>query len=406
MADRLTTFDLVLQNLFRKPFRTTALVCLVALFSFFLLGGTIISLNVGNGTRMMAERLGADVLFVPYGYEEKVQSSLLRGEPSSFYMNSGLAAALAREPGVDGVTTQLFIATLKASCCVLPVQLIGIDPRTDFVVRPWMASVRDKPLSENEIVVGSKIFGEPGDTLQFFGKDFTIAARLDETGMGFDASVFLDIDRARRLLLLSELAPRLNLPENMDRNAIASSVLVKFAPFVDVRKTVNELLRKYAADYDLDFVLVAGMITDISARLGVFSSVFYGFAGVLWLLAVTVLGLVFSSAARERKREFGLLKIIGASRRNLVWIVLDEALLVSAAGALAGVGSAALILFMFRDYINAVLQTPSLGSDGIVPLLVSGCVFLLGLLTGPLACVPAIRGLGRLDAYASAQEGA
>lgn len=307
----------------------------MALFSFTLLCGTLLGHGVGSGTRMMAERLGADVLFVPYGYEKTIQNSLLRGEPSSFYLDGAFAAQVQGHPGIEKATAQLFIATLKAACCTLPVQLIGIDPATDFVVRPWMDSVINRPLAENEVVVGNNIAGSVGEVISLFGKEFTIAARLAPTGMGFDTSVFLDIDRARRLLLLSELGPQLNLPTGIDRNRFISSVLIKTAPGVDIKETANAILREYAIPYNLDFVIVAGMISDIAARLGVFSTIFYGVSVMLWVIAVAVLALVFSGMLHERKKEFGLLRIIGASRTALARIVLREALLISGGGRIA-----------------------------------------------------------------------
>lgn len=403
---KLTRFDLVRQNLCRKPFRTGMLMAVVGLFAFTLFCGTMVGKSVGNGTRMMAERLGADVLFVPYGYETSVQNSLLRGEPSSFYMDGEFARKLAGEEGIEKVTPQLFIATLKAACCTLPVQLIGIDPKTDFVVRPWMMSVLERPLGESEVVVGGKIFGEVGERISLFGKEFTIAARLDPTGMGFDTSVFLDIDRARRLLLLSDLGPMLQLPEGVDRNTFVSSTLIKFAPGADVKQTVNAVSQKYAAEYNLDFVVVAGMITDIATRLDIMSAVFYGLSGMLWLLAVGILALVFSAVIQERKKEFGLLRIIGASRADLVRMVLKEALAISAAGAALGLLFACLTLFPFSAYIDSMLQLPSLRPGLYIPAAVGLGVFLLGLSTGPLACLPAAWRLGRLDVYASVREDA
>lgn len=401
---RLTQFDLIRQNLSRKPFRTGMLVAVVALFSFTLFCGTMVGNNISNGTRMMAERLGADVMFVPHGYEKEMQNALLRGEPSSFYLDRGLAEELRGEENVEKVTVQLFLATLKAACCTLPVQLIGFDPGTDFVVRPWMASVIDRPLGESEVVVGNKIVGETGDTILLFGKEFVIAARLDATGMGFDTSVFMDIDRARRLLLLSDLGPHLNLPAGMDRQSFVSSTLVKVAPLADGKSTVNALLQKYAVKYNLDFIVVAGMITDISSRLNIFSTVFYGFSGMLWVLAVGILALVFSAVLQERRKEFGLLRIIGASRADLVRIVLKEALLISGGGAALGLVAASLVLFPFSTYIDSVLQLPSLHTGFIVPAAVGLGVFLLGLSTGPLACLPAIYRLGKVDAYLSVRE--
>ena len=184
MMSRLSPFSLVIGNIARKPFRTFILSSLVAVFCMAMFAGTVIGLKISTGTQLAADRLGADILFVPYGYEKSVQSSLLRGEPSSFYMDRGLVGELRGEKGVLRVTEQLFLATLKASCCSYPVQIIGFNPKTDFVVTPWMNQSLNRAMNENEVVAGCKISGNPGETIRLFGREFSIAAKLDPTGMG------------------------------------------------------------------------------------------------------------------------------------------------------------------------------------------------------------------------------
>lgn len=363
------------------------LVAIVALFALILFSGAVTGESVGNGTRIMADRLGADILFVPHGYEKSIQGSLLRGEPSSFYLDGAFEKQLRGMEGIEKTTSQLFVASLQAPCCTLPVQIIGIDPKTDFVVRPWMNTVLTRPMADSEIAVGSRIAGGPGEKLSLFGREFTIAARLDATGMGFDTSVFMDIDRARRLLLASDLASRMNLPEGLARTSFVSSTLVKAAAPGKARETANAVLQRHALDYNLDFVMVAAMVSDISGRLADFSHLFYGLSCLLWLLAVGVLALVFSMALNERKKEFGVMRALGASRVQLVGIILRESLLVSSAGAVLGLVLAGAVLFPFEAYIHARLRMPSL-FPGIAALIAAmGGTFLLAALTGPLACI-------------------
>lgn len=399
MTDRLTLRALILANVRQQPARTAVLAALTALFCITLFIGAVLDRKAGQGMRLAAERLGADILFVPYGHEIRAQNALLRGEPGSFYMDRGFAEALRHEPGVERVTTQLFLATLKASCCTLPVQLIGFDPATDFVVRPWMAAALDRPLQEDEVVVGCKIAAEPGESIRLFGRDFRIAARLDATGIGFDASVFLEQDRARRLLLLSELGPRLDLPQGLDRNSFVSSTLVKAAPGVDVTQLANALSEKYAAKYNLDFAAVADMMSDIAATLQLFSGVFQVLAAGLWAAAVLVTGLVFSLLVRERRREFGLLRLMGASRGQLVRLVVGEAMLVSGAGAGLGTLAAGTVFALFSTWAEVTLRLPRVGLS-LQELCGAGAVVAgLGLLTGPAACLPVISRLNRMDTH-------
>ena len=299
--------------------------------------------------------------------------------------------------GVEKATSQLFVASLRAACCTSPVQIIGIDPKTDFVVRPWMNTVLTRPMADSEIVVGSRITGDPGEKLSLFGREFTVAAHLEATGMGFDTSVFMDIDGARRLLLASELASRMNLPQGLDHSSLVSSTLIKVTTPDSAKETANAILRRYALDYNLDFVMVAAMVSDISGRLAGFARLFYGLSFLLWLVAVGTLAFAFSMALNERKKEFGVMRTLGASRAQLAGIILQEALLASSIGAGFGIVLACAVLFPFETYISTRLRLPSL-FPGLAELLTTtGGTFLIAFLTGPLACVFSAIRLGRSE---------
>ena len=399
----LTSFDLIRGNLRAKPFRTGSLMLIVAIFTATLFSSSVIGESLRKGTRVMAERLGADLLFVPHGYDRKLQGSLLRGEPSSFYLDGGLEKSLRGIKGVEKTTSQLFVASLNAACCTLPVQIIGFDMTTDFVVQPWIATALKRPLAEAEVVVGSKILAESGDKIMLFGKQFTVAAKLEATGMGFDTSVFMDIERARRLLLISDIV---DLPEGLDRSNFVSSVLIKVSPPSAAKEVANAILRQHAIQYQLDFVVVAGMISDISGRLNGLALLFYGLSGILWLLSVGVLALVFSAMLQERKKELAMLRVMGATRGRLVSLMLCESFLLCLGGAVAGLTLACAVLFPFSTYINESLRFPSLWPGASFLIKAGAGTLLLGVAAGPLACVWSAFKLGRRDAYAALREDA
>jgi putative ABC transport system permease protein len=69
---------------------------------------------------------------------------------------------------------------------------------------------------------------------------------------------------------------------------------------------------------------------------------------------------VFSGSIHERKKEFALLRILGATRKKLVAIVLGESSLAGLAGGAAGVILASLAVFPFSTLINERLELPYL----------------------------------------------
>ena len=294
-------------NLSRRPFRAAGLAAIVALFTFILFGGLVLNQNLSRGLDSLSGRLGADLLIVPYGYEKETQAALLRGEPSTFYLKAGLLDKVRQAPGVRAATPQFFLASLAASCCTAKVQIIGFDPDSDFLVRPWTESRRAE-LGRGRVVAGSRIITEVGGEVSFFGVTYTVAAKMEPTGMGFDTSVFMPLDDVYALMKNSGLAE--GDLEQVD--GFISSIAVKTDPAYQIREVGNELMRLYAIDYNLDLVLTKNLISDLSVRLKSLSAIVWVLAAILWVLALLIMSLVFSTALNERKRELSLLRILGA----------------------------------------------------------------------------------------------
>ncbi|HEX6053872.1 MAG TPA: ABC transporter permease [Gemmatimonadaceae bacterium] len=114
---------------------------------------------------------------------------------------------------------------------------------------------------------------------------------------------------------------------------------------------------------------------------------------VLWLLgvfAVTSLALaaigiygVMSYAVRQRTREIGTRIALGATRRNIVWLVLQQGAVIAAIGTVVGLATG----LATTRFLNSILY----GVSGTDPITLSAAVTLL-VVTIMLACyVPARR---------------
>ncbi len=396
----LTTYVIALNNLRRKKGRSLSLILLSALFSFMLFGGAILIKSLENGVTSLSNRLGADIMAVPYGYEADLQSALLRGEPSTFYFDSGVTDDVAGIEGVQRTSPQIYIATLRAGCCSYPIQLIGYDPETDFIIQPWLSSQVGDPLAEGDIYVGSSINAEPGQMLKFFGITFRVAARLDKTGMGFDTSVFMNLDTARKAARESE-----RLQENpvaQDENLI-SSVMIKLANGYDVKEVANRILQAYALE-GVHVVVAKNVISDVSGSLNGLTVYIVILAAVLGVLSVVVLGVVFSVTFSERRKEFSLYRVLGATKGKLAGLVMMESVLISLAGSLSGIAAAALVVFPFSTYIQSIVNLPYLQPSVGVILAAAGISFLISFLTGPLAALCTALKLGKFEIYTAIRE--
>lgn len=387
-------------NLAARPFRTAGLALVVAVFALTMFGGGLLNASVERGLTSMSRRLGADFMLVPRGYDQKLQAALLRGEPSTFHLKGGLAEKTAAVPGVAVAAPQLFLATLNASCCAWPVQLIGYEPDADFVVAPWIRAQRPVAPADDEVVVGDLIVGDAGQTITLFGQPFRIAARLDRTGMGFDTTVFMPMARARRLAhtLMKDRTTPLD-------PGLASAVMVRVADGADVKAVANAVLQAHAVEYDLDIVVAQTMVSDIAQRLAGLTFFLRALTTLTWIGAAGVLFLFFSVVANERRREFALLRLLGATRARLNAMVLWEALAVGVAGAALGLALAAGIVMPFQRLILTKLDLPYLAADVGAWLRLGGWSLLLAVATGPAACLYTLVKNGFADIYSALRSG-
>jgi putative ABC transport system permease protein len=114
--------------------------------------------------------------------------------------------------------------------------------------------------------------------------------------------------------------------------------------------------------------------------------------GLIWPLSVVLIGMVYLMAANERRRELGVLRALGATRRYIAESLLAEAGLLAVCGASVGILLAVLAIYLFRRLIMVSLGVPFLlPSAGSLALQI-GIGLLLAMFSVLLAAlVPAIK---------------
>ncbi len=395
----LSTRRIASANLAQKPFRSLSLALVVAIFAFMLFAGSMISANLQSGISSLSARMGADLLVVPQGLGKKMESVLLRAEPSTFYIDESVLDIVKDIPTVAQASGQLFISSLDAQCCTVKVQLIGIDQSTDFVVEPWLRKAVDRPLTGNEVIVGDYIFGEIGSEIMFYNQKFTIVGRLEPSGMGFDSSVFMSMEAARRIAHLA--SP--DMGNKVDK--AYSSILVRVKPGVDPISISDEVLDRMGLKANVNFVFASNMMSDTSAKLQNIVTVMYSAAAGVWLVAALVMFVVFFFAFNERQKEFATLRALGASKSKVIAIVMTESFLMSLAGTVVGMLFGWLFLEVFSVSIAKAIGLPYLSpaTGAFWGTVVTSAV--AGLVTCPLATLPTAWRIGRKDIYTSLREG-
>ena len=384
----MTFLALALKNISRSPFRSSVIFLCALLMAGLALSTVLIVQGASTSMRRAADRMGADIVVVPKGTESKVETALLMGTPTTAWMPAKNLARVSAVVGVQAASPQLFLASLSgASCCsAADMFVVAYDPASDFTIGPWLEARLDSGLGEGEVLGGSLVVAPPEQGIKLYGSTLQVKANLEPTGTNLDQSIFLTFATAREVARLS--ATQAERPLVVPTDSI-SVVMVKLAP--------GALRDQVAAEIEQQ---VPGVTAIGNAALfGSFRAQMTGLVGgmlvVLGLtlvLSLVVVGLVFSMAVHERRREIGVLRALGAPRVAVLTTLLAEVLILANYGALAGIALAAFGISLFRQLIMTSTGFPFLfpNMPTLVALVIAGLVFaMLGVALA--AFVPAWR---------------
>lgn len=355
----MSMLQLPIQNLLRRPGRTMALAALTALLALSVFGGSVVVMSLRQGLNSLESRLGADIIVVPSSAQSKVsfQNMLLQGTTGAFYMDADNLIRVREVEGVEIAAPQVFLASLKADCCSVKIQVIGFDPETDFFVCPWIGQSYSQELGELDVVVGCKVQANVGENIRIYDERCKVVGKLAPTGTGLDTAVYCGMDTMKILLKAAETKGVSHKVTSDPDDDVISAIYVKVKDGYDIGEVNSKIqghTRKCSA------VRTKSMLTDVSDSLAGISKTVTVLIAAIWALALVILLIAFAMIAGERKREFAVLRLLGSSRAMLIGLVLKESALCSLAGGVFGVLLASLIVFPFTTLIETKLGLPYL----------------------------------------------
>jgi putative ABC transport system permease protein len=380
----MSAFQLALKNISGNAFRNGVVSLCALLLAAFALFTTLVMRGAETSLRLTIDRLGADIVVVPEGSEAKIESALLMGIPARFWMPEDNLNKLAAIDGVKVASPQLYLATLTgAECCsVSDMFMIAYDPASDFTVQPWLKGDLVNGLRLGEVVGGSYISATEGEqNIKLYGYLVTLKENLEPTGTGLDQTMFLTFDTAYDIARKSQVQAEsvLVIPP-----ASISAALIKVKPGSDPHEVAIRIMQNVPNVTPIEssnlFQSYRKQMTGLLKSILVILS-------VTWGLSVVLIGLVFSMAANERRKELGVLRALGATRRFVFHSLLAEASLLAIFGGATGLAVAGLAIFLFRNLIMVSLDIPFLLPSPGSLLVQTGAGLLLALFSVNLAAL-------------------
>ena len=387
--------SIAIKNIIKRPARSIALLILSTVLSLSVFAGTIVSMSLRNGLSSLEDRLGADIMVVPYEAVTKnsFEDVVLQGNVGYFYMDSKYLDEISTYEGIGKISAQYYLASVKAGCCSMRVQIIGYDPATDFAITPWIRRSTGKEIGYLDIVVGNSLNAFVGEKLSFFGVECNIAAKLDKTGTTYDQAVFATRETLETLTEAS-LNKQLNDYASINAGNIVSCILIDVADGYVIEDVVNNI---NIHNKKIRAIRTTNMISGIASSLNGATRITTVLTAVIWVIALGIMMVAFFMMTGERKKEFAVMRVLGASRRKLARIVLMEGIGLTLAGSLIGVVIGIGVILPFSNLIEAQLDLPFLLPGAGVIAAVALISVVLGVSAGALSDALAAYRIGRAD---------
>ena len=405
---KLSSLSIALSNLSYKINRTLSILLLTSLCAASVFACVVLSYGLKNGINTVQKRLGADLMIVPKGAEQKMQSVLISGEPNYFYMEKEIAEKISQIEGVEKVTSRFYLTSVSEDCCDFPVQIVGFEPETDFVISPWIEEsfppdskkITEEFYTEGCVVIGSNVLTQK-DGVRFFGKTHPVSGKLSKSGAGIDNAVFVSMNTLKEIY--DDAKGRgFGFISDGKAGSKVSAVFVRLSEGAKADSTAVKITSRIP---NVSVVKRDAVFSEISSSL---DSVFF----ILKILAVSVtlftvisLAIIFPLAVSSRIAEFSILRILGAAHKKCAEILLYEALFISVAGGLSGIALACLLVFPFCTAIDSALSVPLVFPPPAI-LFLTGCAVLLAVIFAVLlSALKSIISVSKLEPYSAMKQG-
>ena len=349
-----------------KPGRNLATLFCFAFIAANIFSGQFLIAGATGGVERGVTRMGADHLVVPSQYMVFLRGAgpdntiaIVMAEPSNYRIKATIMEKIGKVPGVSAMSPQLYVSTLDLpELSPAPVDIYGIDPETDFTIRPWLQKPLDNPLKPGEVMVGYEVGGDVSTRISVGGQTYTIAGRLDPTQSTIDRTIFLRLDDAYTLAatkgIVSDSAPRITPGD-------VNAVLIRDSPGEDLDIVGTRIKRLFSSSPEYKYISVIGRhftLDPVAEDLQAIPALLSLISAFVVIIALPLIALIAAMVAHERQREIGLLKAMGAKRKVIFFLVIAESLVLAAIGGIAGVGVSIFALFLMnaQGILNSALQ--------------------------------------------------
>lgn len=219
------------------------------------------------------------------------------------------------------------------------VMLVGVDPEEELKVKTWWKISEGKFLDSADGILLGSVTAEllslkVGDAITLKGKEFTVAGILDETGSNEDYQVFVALGT------LQKAFGKEGLISSIDIRALCNACPAEF-----IADKINEEIAGVRA------VAVKQVAATEMGMLERINNFMLALAGVTLIVGGFGVVNTLMTSIHERIKDIGIMRAVGASRRQIILMLIYEAIIIGIGGGIFGFGVGTLLAYAIGPLI-------------------------------------------------------
>jgi putative ABC transport system permease protein len=265
------------------------------------------------------------------------------------------ATQLGQLPHVDAVVPVLQgTAKIEAGQFSRDTDVIGVGPDMDRAWRFRVAHGRFLPAGDLDnsryfAVIGSRVKQELfrasnplGSYVRVGGVRFRVIGVMESKGqlLGFDLddAVYIPADLAMQIF---------NKESLMEIDVVFRETTTSNA----MRERIRTLMIRRHGDEDFTLFTQEDMLATLDKILAMLKMAVGALGGVALVVGGVGVLTIMTTALQERTQEIGLLRAVGCTRRQILWMFLGEAIVLSGMGGLLGVSIVAVFIITLNAFV-------------------------------------------------------
>lgn len=179
--------------------------------------------------------------------------------------------------------------------------------------------------------------------------------------------------------------------ENPDASRLISSLTIRTQEGVDAKDVARQINFHLADNCPVAAYTTNGIMTGAMDTVNSMTGYSTVLLLMIALLVVVALVCIFTITINERAREFGILASLGIHGKTLSGIVLNEGLLIGAAGGVLGSVFSVVVLLIFGNAFATIMELPKLNKDPLYLMAIGGLCTVISVLVSLAASLYSAR---------------